>query len=561
MGKAECLNNIKKEDPPVYCGDTLCGRIQGKINNYCKHNGLGGDVPVPQSPESGDCWCCCSCLAWGTPIEVETDLYMPIEKIERGRTVLATGGKMASWESIAVTDVGGVAPGTELDFCYTAVFRLSDQTMRILISTADHLYLLPDQTLKAVQDLRPGDRVMQADGGQATVTVISSGQFSGGVRNFSLGEFNPATHPDDPYKGHLINSFGLVTADLAVQMAFYANAIPPRLLAEDQPELPQIGSARFYEKYDTSAYDAFICTPEMWPEGFVPVQPSLFNIPFSALAYFTREQAEDLQTAEGEQNLGNSQAMANFKYVRTLFRGFYPKYFYAADWSNQLPNAWYFNSAGQPYIVFSGGLLRMKTLDTNGLAMIASHLVAQASGYGCAGTADYWGAALILREVWYGRLYLDLFPKAMTQISNTFGLVAPEHAEPDPNNLCKAPGLACRLLALQAASSFDDIPECVSGPSTFSVTGASATLDPAQTVRVDFSSKVVPSTAAPPANYRISGDVVVLQAQPSADEKSVMLSVNGLLPATTYTVEVSNVVSATGQFLADDKDSADFRTP
>src|SRR5882757_10847580 len=98
MATQSCLNNIKKEIPPVYCGD-LCGRIQGKINKYCEHNGLGGDVPVPQwSEATGDCWCCCSCMAWGTPIEVSPGNYRMIEMIVPGMKVIATGGSASLWE-------------------------------------------------------------------------------------------------------------------------------------------------------------------------------------------------------------------------------------------------------------------------------------------------------------------------------------------------------------------------------------------------------------------------------------------------------------------------------
>src|SRR5690606_26376195 len=123
MATAGCTNNTQKMKPPGrYCEGDHCGSIQGDINEYCEHTGLGGDVPVPQRDSRGKCWCCCSCAAWGTPVETSPGNYRMIELIQRGDTVLATGGAMDGWELHEVTDLGGIAPGTPLDFCYFSRF-------------------------------------------------------------------------------------------------------------------------------------------------------------------------------------------------------------------------------------------------------------------------------------------------------------------------------------------------------------------------------------------------------------------------------------------------------
>jgi hypothetical protein len=171
MASAGCLTNIQAKTPPTYCGETICGAIQGDINEYCTHNGLGGDVPVVQYNGGSKCWCCCSCMAWGTPIEVSTGNFRIIESIVKGDTVLANGGNLDEWLEYEVSGVGGIAPGVPLNFCYTAKLLLTDGTSRLLTSTADHLYLVPGGKIQAIQDLRPGDKVMQADGGEATITA------------------------------------------------------------------------------------------------------------------------------------------------------------------------------------------------------------------------------------------------------------------------------------------------------------------------------------------------------------------------------------------------------
>jgi hypothetical protein len=558
MATQACLNNIKNEDPPVYCGDEHCGHIQGDINKYCKHAGLGGDVPVPQWTGTGKCFCCCSCMAWGTPIEVSQGNYKLVEFIQTGELVLATGGNLAGWEPCAVTGVGGIAPGVPLDFCYTASFTLADGTVRTLISTADHLYLVPGGKLQPVQDLRPGDVVMQADGQQAKLNFVAVGQFSGGVRNFAMGDFDPKKHPDDPYKGHLMNTFGIVTADLAVQMAFYQQEFSGELLHKKEEVLPHIGSALFFERYDTRAYEAFMSTPEQWPEGFKAIVPALINIPPSALSYFTLEQANDLRQTEPNQNLGNSKALANFKYLRNIFSGCHPDFYYVADWSNELPNAWYFNQGDQSYLVVSGGLLRLPTLKIPGLSMVISHLVAQAEGETCAGDADYWGAALYFREIWFNELFFDMFEKALNEIKATFALINPDHSHEDPNNICARPSLECRMQAITNGGGFTGVPDCAKPPPAFAVTGAEATS--LTEVKVLFSAPVLVETAQDPAHYTIL-EAQVTNAAVEAQGTSILLTVKGLESRKPYTVVVVGVLSARGLRLSPGHHVAKFTTP
>src|SRR5690606_18082672 len=102
----------------------------------------------------------------------------------------------------------------------------------------------------------------------------------------------------------------------------------------------------------------------------------LFNIPASALAYFTNDQARALGEAASDQSQGDSLALANFKYLKRMFAGFYPGIYFAADWAQDDVNAWYFNSADQPYIVLSGGLLRFPDLSVPGISMVMCHMVA-----------------------------------------------------------------------------------------------------------------------------------------------------------------------------------------
>lgn len=456
-----CRDRIKKEDPPIYCGDSgttdICGKIQGKINKYCTHNDIANDVPVPQFTAGGECYCCCSCMAWGTPIETSKDTYRLVETLEKGDIVLATGGNIEGFNEYQITGVGGIAPGEPLAFCYTVRFKLADGTQRLMTSTADHLYLIPGGKIKPIQDLRPGNKVMQADGNEATVELLAVGEFSGGVRSFALGEFDPSMNPDDPYKGHLVNTWGLLTADLAVQEAFYRREFDPELVSDEKPE--PIGSKAFFSNHDCNAYEEFLADSKQWPAHFTPLSGGpVFNIPKSASFYFTESQSISLLNSSKTSDFGDSSAIANFKYLKKLFKGFYSHIYYMPDWTENTPNAWYFNQMGQDYIVLSGGLLRLPALSVSGLSIIISHLVAQSQGIKEVGEADYSGIEIVFRDVWIKETFFNMFKKGKKEIESTFALIAKKQGDQDYDDRDR-PSLQSRLEAIISGASFGGVPE------------------------------------------------------------------------------------------------------
>jgi hypothetical protein len=461
MATQLCLDRIKKESPPLYCGQggtsDICGQIQVDINKYCQHNNVATDTPVPQFTGGGKCWCCCSCMAWGTPVESSKGNFRLIETIEKGDHVLSTGGKLGEWSESQVTGVGGIAPGTSLAFCYTVRFKLTDGTQRLMTSTADHLFLIPGGELKPIQDLRPGQKVIQADGGEATVELIAIGEFSGGVRNFTLGIFDPTANPDDPYKGHLVNTYGLVTADLAVQSAFYQREFGSELASSETPS--PIGSKEFFEKYGTKAYEEFVADPKQWPAHFKPISGPVFNIPKSAALYFSESQSIALLRVGGSSGLGNSQAVSNFMYLKKLFRGFYGDIYYMPDWTEDTPNAWHFNQMGQHFIVVSGGLLRLPTLSVAGLSIILSHLVAQSQGVRAVGEADYEGIVGAFRDVWHERMFFEMYEKGSREIKATFALLNDIRDDQPAREINDRPSLQGRLAAIMSGGCFGGVPD------------------------------------------------------------------------------------------------------
>lgn len=555
---SQCTTNIANLIPPgVYCPGDYCAQIQPDINTYCKSHNMGPDEPYAgYIPGFGKCYCCCSCFAYGTPIEVQPDLYKLIEAIGVGDRVLATGPSLGSWNPAEVTTIGGIAVEVQVDFMLLGQFQLENGELRLLIASADHLFLNGDPagaTLVPFAQLRPGHKVRGANGGIVTVLLTSYIQFKGGVRHIGLGPYVAG----EPLDGHLLNSNGLVTADLSVQLNYYADALPETMVARAAPDVPAIGSAEFHARYDTSAYTAFVNDPEQWPPNCVPITHGLIHVPASALGYFTPEQADDIERAMGMQNLGNSMLLTQALYAFDIFGAFYPTITFIADWASLTPNAWYFMDYRQTYIVVSGGLLRAPGLMLQGLSVVLSHLVANSRGVGCTADADWEGIRNEMREVWYNDLFFQMAEPGIPQVEQLFALVSPEHAGGDPNNVCRSPSLPCRVEALWAGLAMSALPQCAVPPPDFAVAGAEAR--GLNAVRVLFSAAYNQPSASNPGNYVFAPEGRALAVTFDGLD-AVLLTVDGLIMNTEYTVTVSHVFSVGGKPLTPAHDSATFRT-
>lgn len=229
MASKLCLDNIQKERPPVYCGNDYCRSVQVHIDEYCLNIQFPPNRPVPQFVEGiGICWCCCdNGAAMGMPVEVEAGAFRLSRLIECGDTVRATDAGLRGWTTRAVTACLDVGP-KDVGHCSVTGFIMADGSVRRVASLADQLYLAADGGLRPAQALGSGDRVMQADGGIATVHRVERETFGRGVRSFALGDLEPSDDADHPYAGHLLNTYGLVTADLTVQLAFLQRSGMPR---------------------------------------------------------------------------------------------------------------------------------------------------------------------------------------------------------------------------------------------------------------------------------------------------------------------------------------------
>jgi hypothetical protein len=269
MSMQQCLDNIAKQPPPAnhYCPGTLCADLQPQINQYCNAHHIAPDTPYPTyaSDGTGKCYCCCfvaASEATTAAVEVEPGLYRLSDSLAVGDVVLATGPALDGWTARRVTHAAAIEPVPPDAPTMTGEFRLEGGEVRRLIASCDQLFLSAEPgvaPLVPFSRLRPGDRVRAADGGAATVVLTSYVRFSGALRQVALGAYDGGV-----LDGHLFNANGLVTADLAVQLAWAAGALPPSLV-EGGAALPALGSPEFHAAYDTDAYTDFVGDPSRWP--------------------------------------------------------------------------------------------------------------------------------------------------------------------------------------------------------------------------------------------------------------------------------------------------------
>jgi len=187
---------------PGYCAqrnDTQPGEDRGRPTGYSV------DAVEGLEPEGNHC--SGACLALGTLVAVPGG-FRTIESIQVGDQVLAAGTDL-KWTTYAVQFSDGTAPGTANPVI--VYLRCGDIQA---IATPDHLFLLPDKTLKRADRLIPGDELISPDGLSIPIDSVSLGEFIGGIHAIATS----VQKPDGNLNGHLIATNGLVSGDYAAQI-------------------------------------------------------------------------------------------------------------------------------------------------------------------------------------------------------------------------------------------------------------------------------------------------------------------------------------------------------
>lgn len=442
------------------CGDAYCNsaEIKGEVDATC--HGVGTAlvyVPAPAGSASRLCWCKCSCLAGETLVQVGTQRWKSIQSIKAGENVLAlqSDGK---WKTTKVVWSDGLGTSAK-PFPYAIYISLINGTT--LITTPDHLFWLPDGSLKRSDRLAPTDSLTLARNQQPiAISQVVAGTYYGPVWNLT------ATSEEDvstPF-GHLINTAGVISGDWALQ----------RKESEALSKDPQVGTRDYQLKYGLLATRKGK-TPQALPQvimlnkekniRFEPFRP--INIPLDAINLLPKGS----DTAKlGEQfALDVSVPYEMGEYLIGQYRLHYPDVTYQIDWLNNSVNAVAFVNAGRRYVVLYGGLLRHTRIDVEGAGLVIAHELGHhyagdpkypGSWASCEGQSDYWGAKIAQRRVWWGAYSFDQTSKGAAQLLDLFtnGLV--NSIQPAAATGCGHPQPQCRYDTYLAGMNLGPKPSC-----------------------------------------------------------------------------------------------------
>lgn len=562
MAKQECLTAVKTKNPPTVCTDSYCWGIQAEIDAYCHDAGKRDWTPIPQYDpnlngpgQGGKCYCCCSCLAYETPIEQTPGEFILAADVRPGTVILAAGVDL-DWRPSPVEITSGWLSDKPLRMYYLTYLMPDEEVPRRIICTADHLFLVEGDLLKNVQSLVPGERLRAAHGeAPATVVFVWGGDYVGGVRAIQMGEFDGKS-----LDGHLLSTNGIVTADFAVQVAYHSDTVAPELLAPEEKGAPR--QAAYLANLRSTELQRFLATSDEHPEQFIPLTGRLINPPVKAKRMVTPRQAEDIRQNSDPSDPRNAYPAEPALYLFRLYNGFFPDVTFILDWNNDDANAYTWYEFGKKMVVVTGGLARAKGFDRDGMALVLAVMLAFDEQTTCVGPADYRAVQFYLRYIFDSDLFFTVMESALPQMETLFGYIDPANRVENPDDICDQPSTECRMKTYRAAYSMFGVPACaVPPPVGFSVTGA--VMNAPNGVQVTFNAAVDPPSAETKRNYTIRPYRAVLDAKVDpASPKAVDITTSKPFSAgTEYTITVQNVVSDGEAPLDPRHRQATFTTP
>jgi hypothetical protein len=403
-------------------------------------------------------------VAGETLINIDGTNWKSIQSIKTGDQILAMGAD-GIWKLTDVVSSAGLGDTTK-PFPYAIFVTVS--TGASLIVSPDHVFYMPDGSLKRADRLTPTDSLSLADRQPAKITALTSGVYYGPMWNVTVSKDESPTTPF----GHLINTAGVISADWALQ----------RLQGEKLANGPQIGSKEYVQTYKAEISSLTKLTETIRLDDrkgvrFIP-HVSLPALPPDAVNFLPP--GEDIAFPGELQPLDYSIPYEMGTYLASHYKTYYPDVNFEIDWLNNDVNAVAFISGGQRYVRVYGGLLRHVRIQVEGAGLVLAHEIGHhfggppryatgATWASCEGQSDYWGARIAQRKVWWGEYSIDQTTKGAAQLRDLFqnGLMTRHlvslNATPKAG-ICTHPPAQCRYDTYMAGLRLQPKPACAGDP-------------------------------------------------------------------------------------------------
>jgi hypothetical protein len=209
---------------------------------------------------------------------------------------------------------------------------------------------------------------------------------------------------------------------------------------------------------------------------FTPASHSEVEIPPHASSFYPKSEALFLRMFAPKKPYNDALAREMCVYLlNILFKPAYPDITFHFDWFSRDPNSysWVDSLDQSRHVLLQGGLARIEAFDIQAVALAIAHEIGHLDGrpdvapssVTCEGEADWWGASIVLRRMWFGTEYFDQLKKAIAQIKETYAYF-PLHGQHAPQDTPldslgrKYPSHTCRIDTFETAMRDVEQPEC-----------------------------------------------------------------------------------------------------
>lgn len=449
------------------CSAAFCEERKQQVSTVCHQHKEGGALVYYFNPDGTCCYCTCSCVASDTPVAIDSSTWMPIGEVKIGDKVLALQDNN-KWVSSKVIFSDGTE-GSNRTIPYAIFISLSNGTK--LVTTPDHIFLMPDRSLKRADRLSPLDNLTDEKMKPIKITQIVAGEYKGTVHNIAVGNWDSQNANID---GHFINTKGVISGDFFVQSIAKGG--------EDTGlNLPQVGSSEYSNSYKASLNNQSMYGLELMGQDeiklndnstFKPFKP--VKIPNNAINFLPKEYEEAFQGSLAPLDASIPAEVAN--YIVYNFKRFFPDVVYHIDWANNTVNAYAWMEGNTRHVALLGGIIRHNAIKVEGLGLILAHELGHHYGgtprypnnpwASCEGQADYWATLVCERVVWWGPQAKEQIEKGSQQVYNLFayGLRAGNLFKLNKGlelvGICTHPAASCRLETYNAGLRLEPKPTC-----------------------------------------------------------------------------------------------------
>jgi hypothetical protein len=422
----------------------------------CTENAQAGNLVFLDRAKSpgGSCHCECGGFAIDTPVAIDAGESMALDRIEAGASVLALG-RDGQWRpTLVALGRRHRQPGRPMH----RAIHVEVANGTTIVTTAGHVFLLGDRsTLRRADRLQPGDELLDARTlAPVAIERIEAATYQGAMRNLGVVASDAGPGP----WGHLLDTAGLVSGDYSVQLAG-ADA--------DAGPAAQAGSGSWSSLHARA------------PDGVAPlrfVSGPRTPIPSDAIPFLPP--GEDRAAAGKLRPLDDPAALAMAEYLLNKYQRAYPEVVFQLAWENDKVNAVVHKDGDVRTVTIMGGAFRHVDMGAEGAGLILAHELGHHFGgepksqsaahawASCEGQADYWGAAVAQRNVWWGPQAVENTRKGARQLYRvmTGGLAKPGagSATSRATGLCGNPPPTCRRDTYLAGNRLDPKPACAGDP-------------------------------------------------------------------------------------------------